>query len=42
MARARLSMRQIQDLLRLSASGRSQRKIARALGMANSTVSDYV
>ena len=35
-------MRRIKDLLRLSASGRSQREIARALGTANSTVSDYL
>ncbi len=35
-------MRRIKELLRLSASGRSQREIARALGTANSTVSDYL
>ena len=35
-------MRGIKDLLRLSAAGRSQREIARALGLANGTVSGYL
>ena len=35
-------MRRIKELLRLSAAGRSQREIARALGLANGTVSEYL
>ena len=35
-------MRRIKDLLRLSASGRSRREIALAIGAARSTVSDYL
>ena len=35
-------MRRIKELLRLSAAGRSQREIARALGLANGTVSGYL
>ncbi len=35
-------MRRIKELLRLSAAGRSQREIARELGLANGTVSDYL
>ena len=37
-----LSMRRIKELLRLSAAGRSQREIARVIGTARSTVSDYL
>ena len=35
-------MRRIKELLRLAAAGRSQREIARALGLANGTVSGYL
>ena len=42
MARARLSMRRIKELLRLAAAGRSQREIAQVIGTARSTVSDYL
>ena len=42
MARERLSMRRIKELLRLAAAGRSQREIAQAIGTARSTVSDYL
>ena len=42
MARERLSMRRIKEQLRLSAAGRSRREIARAIGTANSTVSNYL
>ena len=35
-------MRRIKELLRLSAAGRGQREIARAIGTANGTVSEYL
>ena len=43
MSQKRLSMRKIRELLRLKYEvGRSHREIATSLGIANSTVSDYV
>ena len=43
MSQRRLSMRKIRELLRLKYElGRSHREIATSLGIANSTVSDYV
>ncbi len=43
MSQKRLSMRKIRELLRLKYElGRSHREIAASLGVANSTVSDYV
>ena len=43
MSQKRLSMRKIRELLRLKYElGRSHRDIATSLGIANSTVSDYV
>ena len=42
MAAERLSMRKIRELLRLQAAGHSQRAIARSLGVARSTVGDYL
>ena len=43
MSQRRLSMRKIRELLRLKYElGRSHREIAMSLGIANSTVSDYV
>ena len=43
MSQRRLSMRKIRELLRLKYElGRSHGKIATSLGIANSTVSDYV
>ena len=43
MSQKRLSMRKIRELLRLKYDlGRSHREIARSLGIAASTVSDYV
>ena len=43
MSQKRLSMRKIRELMRLKYEvGRSHREIAKALGIANSTVSDYV
>ena len=43
MSQKRLSMRKIRELLRLKYElGRSHREIAASLGIANSTVSDYV
>ena len=43
MSQKRLSMRKIRELLRLKYElGRSHRQIAASLGIANSTVSDYV
>ena len=43
MSQQRLSMRKIRELMRLKYElGRSHREIAASLGIANSTVSDYV
>ena len=43
MSQKRLSMRKIRELMRLKYElGRSHREIAASLGIANSTVSDYV
>ena len=43
MSQKRLSMRKIRELMRLKYElGRSHREIAASLGVANSTVSDYV
>ena len=43
MSQKRLSMRKIRELLRLKYElGRSHREIAGSIGVANSTVSDYV
>ena len=41
MAAERLSMRKIKEVLRLAAAGRSNRTIARGLGIAHSTVREY-
>jgi transcriptional regulator with XRE-family HTH domain len=35
-------MRRIKEVLRLAAAGRSQRELAQALGMARSTVAEYL
>jgi transposase len=42
MPKARLSMRKIREVLRLYASGRSQRLIAQSAGIGQSTVGDYI
>lgn len=41
MAAERLSMRKIKEVLRLAAAGRSNRAIARSVGIAHSTVREY-
>jgi transposase len=42
MAAERLSMRKIKEVLRLKAAGRSQRSIALSVGIAHSTVREYL
>jgi transposase len=42
MAAERLSMRKIKEVLRLQAAGQSQRVIARSVGVARSTVKEYL
>ena len=42
MAKARVSMRKIREVLRLRAAGHSQHKIARSVGIGQSTVGDYL
>ena len=42
MAKARVSMRKIREVLRLRAAGQSQHKIARSVGIGQSTVGEYL
>jgi len=42
MAAERLSMRKVKEALRLQAEGRSRRSIAQSLGVAHSTVAEYL
>ena len=42
MARARLSMRMIKEVLRLKSGGLSNRKIAQVMGFGRTTVADYL